>query len=101
PRPPAVLRVLSSKSATSSKKADQFNARWMTFVPLLNVEFKGVEKRGPAANSQTTPSVRPFGWQLAQETHPWSDISPSVTPLWGSTGPMELLKNSLPRWTLS
>ena len=36
----------------------------------LKVAFSGTDLRGPVPNSQTTPSVRPLKWQLAQLCQP-------------------------------
>src|SRR5262245_10914124 len=107
PRPPATPRVLSSKSVTSSKMADQLRARGVVWA-RENEELRGVETRGPDGNSQVTPSVRPLGWQLAQAHQPLSAMTPwlgrSVPPAASGpalAGPMPVLNSSLPRWTVA
>ena len=44
----------------------------------LKVPFSGTDLRGPALNDQTTPSVRPLKWQLAQLCQPSLDSRSSV-----------------------
>jgi hypothetical protein len=42
----------------------------------LNVALSGTDLRGPVANSQTTPSVRPLKWQLEHDCQPaWESRS--------------------------
>jgi len=44
----------------------------------LKVAFSGTDLRGPALNSQMTPSVRPLKWQLEQLCQPSLERRSSV-----------------------
>src|SRR5687767_8012221 len=57
-----VVRMLSSKSATSSKIPDQLRMRWSNWSSFENVALHGVDLRGPEPNAHTAVSVHPNGW---------------------------------------
>ena len=76
PRPPEAPRMLSSKSSSSSKMADQLRARRILASPGAKSACWGIVRRGPAPKIQTTLSLRPKGWQEAQEPQPLLDMRP-------------------------
>ena len=71
PTPPEFPRVLSSKSDTSSKTADQLRIRCTLAEGLSKSASSERVCRGPRPKNQVMLSVSPSGWHASQEFHAW------------------------------
>ncbi len=70
----------------------------------LKVGLSGTDLRGPEPNSQTTPSVSPLKWQLAQPCQPSLDrrsVVDTAVPAGRSNEPREEKNISAPAATTS
>ena len=70
----------------------------------LKLAFSGSDLRGPVPNAQTTLSVSPLKWQLAQDCQPSLDsrsLVETVVPAGRSKFPREPKNISAPTATIS